>query len=391
MRVACGVVLALAVTLGPGRAPGQEPTIAELNEKIEQMEFGLAALREQVARKNTNAGYEEGDFFLRSHDGSFSLTPSAAFQFQHRVQDIEGVDDTNDFFIRRARLKFEGNLFSEDLEYEIEFDMGTPDPGDPQFDLKDFYLDYRLAESLRVKLGQFKTPFGFQELTSSKKQQLVDRSLASEEFVPGRDLGVMLWGPYEGAPIEYSLGAFNGSGDNNLNANRDALYAARIAFSPLGRYKEPESDLEASASPRLTFGLEGFYNRDDTADDDIFASGIFAGFKQSGFSLRGEYFVRRNQQHRSTDPGDRDAEGYYAQLGYFVVPQRVEVALRNSVVRRSGKNDNEHEYTAGVNYFWVGSRAKLQLDYSRLIDGDGLGGGDDQESHRIRSQVQVYF
>ena len=55
-------------------------------------------------------------------------------------------------------------------------------------------------------------PFGRQELTSSGSQQFVDRSLVSNEFAKGRDMGVQVWGLALATELDWRLGVFNGNG-----------------------------------------------------------------------------------------------------------------------------------------------------------------------------------
>ncbi|OGQ05677.1 MAG: hypothetical protein A3F82_04905 [Deltaproteobacteria bacterium RIFCSPLOWO2_12_FULL_44_12] len=359
--------------------------LQDLKKRVEALE------KEKKEEKGFLAGHDEDGFFIKSADGNYKLTPSFTLQVQHRFQEIENAQDTNDIFLRRGRVKFEGNAITKDLEYEVDMDFGTPDAGGEEFDLKDFYLDYHALEPLHIRAGQYKVPFGIQELTSSKKLQFVERSLASEEFVPGRDIGLEFWGtPWEGR-FEYYAGLFNGDGRNRLNQNQEFLYTARFAINPLGEYKLEESDLNGSEDPNLTFGGEFFYNRDRTARDNFFVFGGFGGLKYKGFSLRGEYFRRFNRNDRSTAANDQDAQGYYAQAGYMLIPKHLEWALRGSQVFRRGVDNDEQEYASAFTYFFKGHHAKLQLDYTFKLDQDAIAGANDERRHIVRTQAQVYF
>ncbi len=85
-----------------------------------------------------------------------------------------------------------------------------------------------------------------------------------------------------------------------------------------------------------------------------------------GFPLRAEYFYRDNRDD-SVVTGKGDARGYYAQAGFFLVPRKVEIALRQSrIIRLNGNNDAE-EQAAVLNYFFQGHHAKLQLEYTRQV------------------------
>lgn len=339
-----------------------------------------------ISPSTWGAGADE--LFLQSADGNFKLVPKLRLQLQHRVQLIENLPNTNDFFLRRGRFGVEGHAFTKDLEYELEFDVGTPDPGNAQFDLKDYFLDYRALPLLHIRTGQFKTPFGMQEFLSSKKLQFVERALASEEFTHGRDIGLMLWGPDKYDPLVYYVGAFNGDRDNNFNSNAALGYFARFLIQPFGKYKDDESDLEGTKEFRASFGGQFFQNRDNTAGDQLFVGGGFAGLKYAGFSFRGEYFRRWNKNNVSTAARDLDGWGYYAQAGWFFLPERLEIALRGSEVRRRGADNDEWEGSTVFNYFFKGQNIKLQADYTFLMDENAIAGANDQWRHIVRTQLQ---
>ena len=117
----------------------------------------------------------------------------------------------------------------------------------------------------------------------------------------------------------------------------------------------------------------------------------FFGVKHSGFSLRAEYFNRSNDDDLSTDAEDLDAHGFYGQIGYFLIPKRFEVALRSSQISREGANNDENEYSVAINYFIKGQNAKVQADYTRLIDEDAIVGPNDETRNLVRTQIQFYF
>ena len=65
--------------------------------------------------------------------------------------------------------------------------------------LQDANIQYDFTggkKAFLLKAGQFKAPFGRQELTSSGNQQFVDRSIASVLFAPARQLGLQIGGQF---------------------------------------------------------------------------------------------------------------------------------------------------------------------------------------------------
>ena len=86
----------------------------------------------------------------------------------------------------------------------------------------------RARALFRVHVGQFKPPFGAQEMTSSGNQMFVDRALVSNSFFRGRETGVALWGATPNNKFEWRVGVFNGNGlTRTTNDNDKFQYNAR--------------------------------------------------------------------------------------------------------------------------------------------------------------------
>jgi hypothetical protein len=63
-------------------------------------------------------------------------------------------------------------------------------PGSAGLNTMTLNVDWTKGKRLfRTQMGQFKVPFGRQEMTSSFNQQFVDRSIVAGEYERGRDLG----------------------------------------------------------------------------------------------------------------------------------------------------------------------------------------------------------
>ena len=67
---------------------------------------------------------------------------------------------------------------------------GLPVPGGREHRLG----PHARRRAFRVKFGQFKAPFGRQQLTSSGAQQFVDRASPDGRYNPARETGLALWG-----------------------------------------------------------------------------------------------------------------------------------------------------------------------------------------------------
>jgi phosphate-selective porin OprO/OprP len=103
---------------------------------------------------------------------------------QHDVSHFSvGAQDGDENAARRSRVSLKATSDAGvALKLEWDFASGTA---------TDLYVDWSLAGSRNLKLGQFKQPFSLEELGSSRDLLLLERSLAHDAFTIGRRVGVM--------------------------------------------------------------------------------------------------------------------------------------------------------------------------------------------------------
>jgi hypothetical protein len=184
-------------------------------------------------------------------------------------------DSQGSFRIRRAKLKFEGWFYRPYLTYEVQTNwpgIATANLG--QY-LEDANINWDVTKGKKlfmVKLGQYKVPFGLQELISSGSQQFVDRALVSNVYFRGRDTGATVWGVLGNNKFEYRAGLFNGNGlTRSVNDNDKFQWNARVSFQPngavpLGTYSgahQSESDFESKALGKPIFVVGAAFEQND--------------------------------------------------------------------------------------------------------------------------------
>ena len=361
------------------------------------------AKADSTSDKEKNVGYHNG-FFIKTSDGNYKLVIGGYFQFDLQFERAESENEIG-FRIRRARLAFSGNLFNPKFTYKIQLDFA-------KFKselLLDYYVNYDILSSpeyLQARAGQFTIPYIRQQQISSSEQQFIERSLASNEFINaddqdtdgdgkpdklvknGRDIGVMLHGKPFSKKMEYYAGIFNGNGTNTLNLNNDFLYAGRLVYNVLG---DPgysyEGDWDEHETPVMALGASGNYNVRTISKDKVAQAGGEGVIKWKGLAAAGEFF------YRNTKPGDTllstmNDFGYYAQLGYFVIPKRFEVGTRASQVFLAGPKNDMGEFELVLNGFLFGKNLKVQTDYSYLPTNtkEGI-----QNNQRWRLRLQTKF
>lgn len=161
------------------------------------------------------AGYKAGKgFYLSNQDGSFSLMMSGQLQTRWVMNNNSGRLVAGDpdpsasenqwgFQVRRAKVRFQGNVIDPSWTYAINgsfegpenasalfFSNGTQSNGGT-FEFQEAYIAKELESGLTLTFGQFKTPWMREELVDSSQQLAVERSTINEFYNQDRAVGLM--------------------------------------------------------------------------------------------------------------------------------------------------------------------------------------------------------
>ncbi len=308
-------------------------------------------------------------FTFTTPDEKFQLTLGGRMQFRYTFTDFDGTkQDTSQWDAKRIRLIAQGYAYTKDLTYTLEFDPRAYATAASK-GLINAWMNYRLIDEAQLMVGQFKTPWSRQELISDGSLQFVDRSIAVDAFKNSYDIGAMLNGKIANGLAYYYAGVFNGAGQTSTRNTNDNLFVARAVVNPLGDFSNYEADLETSPKPLLSIGANYFRNTvnktgasswifpiptmrlplppqlpavaagsaralprsvSPAANDklDVDSYGADLAFKWMGLSLQGEYLL--GQAEAQSNGHLLRAQGFYAQAGYMIIPQKLEVAFRYS-------------------------------------------------------------
>jgi len=226
--------------MGPLGACGQEvkdkPVLEQILDLMKQRgqidTEQYNALQDKAKKEQAaafQAGIEQGRPFFKSTDGLFQVELGGRIQSdfdaaESDARTLTGIRLGSQFLIRRARLEVDGRFFRW-VTFKIEADFTDSQP------LRDVYLDFGLLPEAQLRGGQFKEPFSLEELTSDLHIDFVERSLVNE-LAPSYDRGIMAYGSLGQGVASYSLGGFNGSGQNTGDNNPDKDLAARLVAVP---------------------------------------------------------------------------------------------------------------------------------------------------------------
>jgi len=259
----------------------------------------------------------------------------------------------NGSLIRRARIGANGTL-TDGWAYKVEWDFG----GGGSVSANDLFISYKGLEAGDVKIGQFKVPFGLNELTSSNAITFIERSLGTEAFADARRLGIGIerfednYG-YQGMVYTRNANAST-TGDEPIGV------AGRFVFNPMMSAEsmvhlgvavafESLDDAETvlfRARPESRGGGGGSTRLVNTgsidSSDSTLKVGLEAAWMAGPFSIEGEFM--RTAVNRNSGAPDLEFDAFHIQGSYVfggarsyrggrfrgVTPGATELALRYS-------------------------------------------------------------
>ena len=349
-----------------------------------------------MAFVSTHVQAKHKGFVISSDDGNYTMKLGGRMQVRYTYDAVDGFGssdnaaDESAFNIPRARLKLAGHLFDKKMTYYFQTDFGKGKAG-----LKDFFTDYIVHNKwLRIRTGQSKRPFSRQQLTSSGKQELVDRAITDKAFMAGRDIGIEIHNHYIKSPeFEYALGIYNGNGikSDGFADRFNPTMVARLGYNYGGIKGYCEADFNGgpfrfamATSALMNFDIDG----DDTNDTALMGEIDFI-MKIHGVTTSGAfYYSQANGESMLDGKTLSDAIGFHGQLGYLIFG-KYQPVLRYAMVQYSETKTTQSEISAGISFYPHKHNFKWQSDVamkSTLVDGSNT-----QDDYVIRTQLQVAF
>ena len=334
--------------------------------------------------------------------------------------------ESNSFNIRMARISLEGRIAGDFYwKTQIQFNGNTSTLGSSPR-MVDLFAEWQKYEYFKVKIGQFKNPFTFENpmhpidqgfmgysQNVSKLAGFSDR--AGEHASNGRDIGLQFQGDFlknaNGRNLlHYQIGVFNGQGTNTKDVDQQKNVIGGVWVMPV-------SGMRIGA-----FGWTGSYARKGTWNDDEQGNIIykkdaagnsvldkdgkpvketFSGtrnlnqnryafsfeYKKDGWTVRSEYIhstgkafaksitnfndANAKDCNLNANIGDK-AQGVYglviAPLAQLPKNSRIDVKARYDMYQPNGKSNMQRtQYEAGLN-FHIGKRISILTEYALIND-----------------------
>ncbi len=282
---------------------------------------------------------------------------SDAFAFQGNF----GLSEIKDLFrLRRARVNLTGD-FAEQFDFKVEGDFGQGDglnSNRTAFSGTDIWLNWHQFPAAQIKVGQWKAPFGLDQLTPDTSLYTIERTLPTGAITPDRQIGAQLWGkpftsiwPEQKDLLTYYAGIFNGNGKNTtVNDNNNFMYVGRLESTLF-------QDVFGKGS-FLKLGGDVLNSRDDKGVN-ISQSGnllVNADGSLSPFTLPGA-------DERTAWSVDAWLKvGPFDLAGYFLIPKRLQAVVQWQDLNPGQKGDDGlYSILGGLNYYIHGDDLKLMV------------------------------
>lgn len=269
----------------------------------------------------------------------------------------EGGEDYSNFFIKRARLNFAGDI-GRKVDYKLQVEFAS-------VKIVDLYVRYKPFTALNFQFGQFKIPFTIYNTdVPPKDYEFVNFPLVTSRLVQGkdvaginatgRDMGLQMYGGFfkrDGyAILNYNVGVFNGEGINRKDLNTSKDVVGRVTIRPM-------KHLRLSAS----------YHWGEYGEDYLKKERISAGllYKSPKLVLHGEWIGGRTGfiDETSGEKVNMRSSGWFATASYYFTPKWMVGASFDTFLENTQISDTRiSTYKLGLT--WVPlKQLRCQINY----------------------------
>ncbi len=326
-------------------------------------------------------------------------------QFQYSDQENE---ESNTFNIRMVRMALEGRLIKDFYwKVQLQANGNTSDLGSSPR-MVDAFAEWQKYGAFKIKAGQFKRPFTFENpihpITQgfmsysqnvSKLSGFSDRS--GEHSSNGRDIGIQVQGDFlkngNGRNLlHYQVGLFNGQGTNRKDVDQRKDIIGGVWAVPVKGLRIGVFGWTGSYARKGTWTMTDANHEPllDENGNEVKTSGVrslsrnryafSAEYAANDWTLRSEYihsqgygFSQSLSSGTETDcninyaAGDQ-ADGFYALVIAPVISKKLYAKARYDLYRpRAEWGTAKTFYEIGAN-FWIGKSIMLGAEYVRVND-----------------------
>ena len=303
---------------------------------------------------------------------------------QYQGQDPEG-NHSNSFNLRLARFILDGKIGDFDWRAQIQGTNATG-PGQPTVQLVDLYAEWRKYPEFKIRAGQFKRAFTYENPTHpitqgwrgyadviNKLSAFGDRT--GEKSSGGRDIGIQFAGDLfpnaNGRRLfHYQIGIYNGEGVNEKDKDNRKDIIGGVWVMPIKGVRIGAFGWNGSRGGML----DPITGEKRSIEKNRYA--ISAEYDLNEYTFRAEYI--HSQGWGAASPGNNvreidyskgdKADGWYVFGIVPVIKGKLHAKARYQTYRNQ-KNwaTSVNQVECGLNYFFT-KNLEMHLEYSRVND-----------------------
>lgn len=306
---------------------------------------------------------------------------------QYQLQDKD-EKTTNTFNLRLARFILDGKFGDWDWRAQIQ-GTNAKGPAEPTVQLVDLYTEWRKHKEFRVRVGQFKRAFTFENPTHPITQgwyayaDVINRlsgfgDRAGEKSSGGRDIGIQVQGdvlPNSSgrALLHYQVGLYNGEGVNRSDKDNRKDIIGGLWVMPIKGVRIGAFGWSGSHGDMVK-GYDEVTNDPITGSVSLRRYCLSAEYDKDEFTFRTEYLHSHGLAAKAIGSNVVDyskgtkADGWYVFGIVPVVKSKLHAKARYQCYRPTKDMDQSKSmYEVGFNYFFS-KNLELTAEYARVND-----------------------
>ena len=216
--------------------------------------------------------------------------------------------------------------------------------------VQDAYYETTRIPHHKILIGNSRPGVGYEGAQSPYTLPFVNRSQISRNLANVRKVGVRVRGDY--SLVDYDFGGY--SSDTFFSEFMPGVEIdGWVNIKPLGK-------TDGKYGKLVTGGGIVAGTRNSV---DYFVGGAYIGYEYKKFWTRMEY-ATSDGSNGGSGLTDKRRQGWYVTVGYHIT-KKLEILARYDEFDpdKAIGNNNQREYTAGINYYLKGQAMKLILNY----------------------------
>jgi len=307
--------------------------VQQLQARIEQLEDSSKSHLPESAEDdkmapNTVKTFWKNGLRMESGDGALKLKIGGRINSDWYTGEVENGDSPTGTRFRRARIRAQG-ILQKHYIFDWQYDFA----GDGAAKWRNLYIGYTGMDWATIRVGQFKEPFGLEQLTRADHIAFMERA-PLDLLVPARETGLMLNHEILDKRTTWAVGLFqntNEFGDGEDEDAEDGDWDLTGRLTTLAWYQDEGRRLlhlglgyshrEWDDDPFRVRSRGSFRRGDHLVDtgayevDDLDLFGAETALVLGPLSLQSEYVLA---DVNPTHHGSQDINGFYAEMSYFL-------------------------------------------------------------------------